>query len=164
LSVLPGELPAAVERALADSKDLRKQVKALQEQLAVHEASSLVADAPTIGGVRVIVASLDGWDALGLKAIAAAAVARDRVCTVLLSRVVPVAVVVARSADIRVDAAALLRELTGRFGGRGGGKADLAQGGGLAGTPEEIGAAARASIDAALGAGARPDDISAPRG
>jgi alanyl-tRNA synthetase len=45
---------------------------------------------------------------------------------------------------------ALLRELTKRYGGRGGGKADLAQGGGLTGSPLEVAATARAAIVAGL--------------
>jgi len=40
-------------------------------------------------------------------------------------------VVVARGADSPIDAAALLKQLTAKFGGKGGGKPDLAQGGGL---------------------------------
>jgi alanyl-tRNA synthetase len=44
---------------------------------------------------------------------------------------------------VPIDAAAILRGLTAKFGGRGGGRPELAQGGGLAGTPEEILAAAR---------------------
>ncbi len=36
----------------------------------------------------------------------------------------------------------MLKELINRFGGRGGGKADLAQGGGLTAAPEEVAAAA----------------------
>jgi alanyl-tRNA synthetase len=41
----------------------------------------------------------------------------------------PVPVVVARSADSTLDAAALLRDLAAEFGGRGGGTAAMAQGG-----------------------------------
>ncbi len=45
LSVLPHELPSAVERAQLDSKDLRKTVSRLQGELAGHEASRLLEDA-----------------------------------------------------------------------------------------------------------------------
>lgn len=147
LSVLPAELPAAVERSQAEAKDLRKTIKGLQEQLAAHEAARLVAAAPETGGVRVVVEVLDGWEAAGLKAIAAAATASGRVCIVLVSAT---SLVAARSPGVAVDASAVLRQLTERFGGRGGGRPDLAQGGGLTASPQEIASAARALLASSL--------------
>jgi len=52
----------------------------------------------------------------------------------------------ARSADVALDANAVLRALMGRFGGRGGGRQDLAQGGGLTGSLEDVLAAAREAM------------------
>jgi len=51
---------------------------------------------------------------------------------------------------VALDANAVLRALTDRFGGRGGGKADLAQGGGLAGQLDELTALARRQLQAAI--------------
>jgi alanyl-tRNA synthetase len=152
LSVLPGELPSAVERVQADARDARKQIKGLQEQLAAYEGARLVASAPDVQGVRVLVDLLTGWDAPGLKAVAAAATSTARACVVLFSDSTPMSVVVARSADVKMDANAVLRQLTERHGGRGGGKPELAQGGGLSGTAQEILSTARNLIDAALAA------------
>ena len=67
LSVLPAELPAAIERLQDESKELRKQAKGLQEKLAEREGARLAAAAPEIEGVRVVVEALDGWDVAGLK-------------------------------------------------------------------------------------------------
>ena len=50
----------------------------------------------------------------------------------------PALVVVSRAADAGIDSSAVLKTLIGRFGGRGGGKPDAAQGGGLEGDPAEI--------------------------
>ena len=135
LSVLPHELPSAIERMQAEGKDLRRTLKKFQEALASHEAARLAAP--------VVVEALDGWDANGLKAIAAGITARTSAAVALFSTAAPIAVVVARSGDVAVDANAVLRELTNRFGGRGGGKADLAQGGGLSGDMAVILDAAR---------------------
>jgi alanyl-tRNA synthetase len=130
LSVMPGELPTAIERMQGESKELRRTMSRLQESLAGREAARLLLEAPEIDGVRVLAAAVEGWDAAGLKSIASAAAAAGGVVAVLTSSSSPAFVAVARSPQVGVDAAALLRELTARFGGRGGGKPELAQGGG----------------------------------
>jgi alanyl-tRNA synthetase len=118
-----------------EAKDLRRAMKKFQESLASHEAARLAAP--------IVVEALEGWDANGLKMIASEITARTSAAVALFSTSSPCAVVIARSADQSIDAHAVLRALTGRFGGRGGGTADLAQGGGLAGALADICAAAR---------------------
>jgi alanyl-tRNA synthetase len=51
--------------------------------------------------------------------------------------------VVASHPDAGVDASAVLKALVARFGGKGGGKPELAQGGGLVGDTATLVAAAR---------------------
>ena len=143
LSVLPRELPAAIEKVQADAKELRKTIGRQQEALAVHEAARLLAGAEVAGGVRVVVETLDGWDANGLKAVAAAIAASGNAAVALFSGASPACAVIARSSGVAVDASAVLKQLMQQFGGRGGGRMDLAQGGGLTGDSEAMGAAAR---------------------
>jgi alanyl-tRNA synthetase len=143
LSVLPHELPAAIERIQVDSKDLRKTASRLQEKLAGHEASALLADATEFRDTRIVVRALEGWDAAGLKAIASVLTTHGGVAAALLSVGQPMALVVARSRNVAIDAGKTLRALLDRFGGRGGGRPDLAQGAGLSGEIDEILAAAR---------------------
>lgn len=150
LSVLPGDLPAAVERVQGESKDLRKQIKRLQEKLAAHEGARLTADAPEVGGVRLVAQAIDGWDVSGLKALAAAATVAARACVVLISSAPPASIVIACSAGVPTDANTVLRQLTNRFGGRGGGTRELAQGGGLTAPVANIVSAARALIESTL--------------
>ena len=150
LSVLPAELPSAVERLQGESKDLRKTVSRLHQELASHEVARLVSSAPQIAGVRVVVHALDGWDAAGLKAIAGAAIASAPAAVALFTSSAPALAVTARSQGVPADALALLKSLVGRFGGRGGGKPELAQGGGLEGHIEDMVAAARAAIEEQL--------------
>ena len=85
LSVLPHELPAAVEKLQADGKNLRKTIASLQTALAVHEADRLLAASPSQGDRRVITEIYEGWDAAGLKTIASSLVARDPVAVVLVA-------------------------------------------------------------------------------
>jgi alanyl-tRNA synthetase len=143
LSVLPHELPGAIERMQVEAKELRRAIKKFQESLAAQEAARLVEAGETSGAGRLVVEALDGWDANGLKIIASEITQRTSAVVVLLSAAVPFAVVVARSRDLAVDSQAVLRGLIDRFGGRGGGKPDLAQGGGLRGSVADIRSAAR---------------------
>jgi alanyl-tRNA synthetase len=143
LSVLPHELPAAVERMQSDAKQARKAIARLQSELAVHEAARLVGVSPTVDGVRRVAHVVDGWDTAGLKAIASAITGNPGVSAVLVGTAAPLALVIARSSDVALDANALLQQLLKRFGGRGGGKPELAQGAGLVGDAQEIVAAAR---------------------
>jgi alanyl-tRNA synthetase len=139
LTIHPAELPASIERLQSDSKEQARTLKRLQERLAAHEADALARSAQQIGDHRVVIASLEGWDAGGLKALASTIAARPGHAAVLIA---PTAsgspLVVARAADLALDAAALLRAIVARFGGKGGGKADLAQGGGVVATADAI--------------------------
>ena len=148
LSVSPAELGPAIERLQSENKALGRTVRALQEQLAGHVAAELMTAGIHATGRMVVAQSLDGWDAAGLKVIAAAVAATPGACVAVFSAATPALVVVARAADVTVDAAAVLKALVSRFGGKGGGKPDLAQGGGLAGDIREIVAAARDLLSA----------------
>jgi alanyl-tRNA synthetase len=151
LSVLAEELPAAIERVQAENKDQRKTIKAQQERLAGVEAQVLAARADIVGAERRVVEALEGWDANGLKAMAAAVTANPGYQVALFSASAPVLAVVARSKDSRLDARATLAALLERFGGKGGGKPDLAQAGGLTGDLKEILRAARTAMGGTTG-------------
>jgi alanyl-tRNA synthetase len=129
LSVQPAELSAAVEKLQSDARTLQKTLRAQQEQLAQHEARALIARADHSSQRRLLVEALDGWDAAGLKALAAAATSLDRTLAVaLFGTAQPTVAVVAAGTDAGVDAAAVLKTLIAIGGGKGGGKRELAQG------------------------------------
>jgi alanyl-tRNA synthetase len=146
LSVAPSELHSAIERVQTDARDLKQQVKDLHARLASFEADTLAARAEHLAQARVVLAALEGLDGGGLKAIAAAIVERPGHAAVLVSAPPPSAAVVARAADLTVDSAAILKALVAAHGGRGGGRAQLAQGGGLSGTTEDMLALARSLL------------------
>ena len=150
LSVAPEDLPSAIEGAQAENKDLRRTLRDLVERLAVHEAAALVQRARPIGPARVIVEALEGWDQAGLKALASAAASQPGIVAALLSAGEPALVVIARATGVGLDAAAVLKTVLQRFGGKGGGKPDLAQGGGVAGGREDIVAALNQIIESSL--------------
>jgi alanyl-tRNA synthetase len=145
LSVSPEEIPAAVERLQADAKDQRHAIVGLQNELARYRADELAASAEIIGRARVVLRAVDA-DANGLKSLATAIAAKPGQGATLVSTSSPALVVAARAADVEFSAHAVIGALTKRFGGRGGGKPELAQGGGLNADAEAILAAAREAI------------------
>ena len=70
LSVLPAELPDAIERLQADNKAQRTLARTLQSQLVVYEARALTDAAESSEGRRLVVRRMEGFDAQGLKALA----------------------------------------------------------------------------------------------
>jgi alanyl-tRNA synthetase len=136
ISVLPRELPDAIGRLQADAKAQQKAIRSLQERLAGYEAQSLAARAEVIGAWRVVVERAE-WDATGLKALAAGVASLPGHAAVLFNPAGGL-VVAAKAADVPLDAAAIVRELTSVFGGRGGGRPELAQAGNLSGNETAV--------------------------
>jgi alanyl-tRNA synthetase len=137
LSVLPGELPGSIERLQTEAKDHKRAVAALQTELARYRAEDLAAAAEVAPVGRIVLQVVDA-DAGGLKALASAVTSQPGRIVVLVSQAAPALMVVAASPDTGVAAHQLLAALTARFGGRGGGKPDLAQAGGLNAAPQAL--------------------------
>jgi alanyl-tRNA synthetase len=138
LSVLPAELPASIERLQGESREQRRLLKDLQGRLAGQEADALADAAVDAGATRLVAAVLPGWDAAALKTIAARIAERSRHVAVLVGDPPTMPIVVARAADAAVDAGAVLKQLVQRHGGKGGGRPELAQGGGLTGAAADV--------------------------
>jgi alanyl-tRNA synthetase len=146
LSVLPQELPGAIGRLQEEARDLKRAQRDLQAELAGFRAGALAAAAEPVSTHRAVLATVPGADGNALKGLATAVAAQPGLVAVLVSDTRPALAVVARSADVTIDAAGLFKTLSGRFGGKGGGRPDLAQGGGLDAAPAEILDAARAAL------------------
>ena len=145
LSIPVAELPGAIERLQVDAKDQKRAMIALNAELARYRADELAASADATDKGRLVLRAIDA-DAGGLKALAVAIAALPGHIVVLVSTTRPALVVVARSEDRPVQASQVLSALAAKFGGRGGGRPEMAQGGGLDASPETILEAARAVI------------------
>ncbi len=133
LSVPPVEMAASIERMQEDGKAAQRNLRGCQEKLAAHEAHALLATGSPV------IEAIEGWDAQGIKAIAAAITAADpQAVVVLFTTATPAQVVIARGASSTIDAGAVLKQMAAKFGGKGGGKPDLAQGGGLGAPLSEL--------------------------
>ncbi len=142
LSVLPDDIPSGIERLLADAREQKRTAGALQTELARYKAEELAATADALG---LVVATVEG-DANTLKALATATAGRAPVSVVLVSTSTPALIVAARAKDGTLACDALVKTIAGQFGGRGGGKPDLAQAGGLNGSGDAILDAVRAYL------------------
>lgn len=144
LTVAVADLPDAVLRMQAQIKDQQRTIKQLQEQVTAALAADLAAAAePGLGTTRVVIRAQPGWDIAALKFLASAIVSNPGLVVVLTGEGTPVPVVVARSADVSLDAGAWIKDATSELGGRGGGRPELAQGGITAGTHDIIARANR---------------------
>ena len=145
LSVGADELPASIERLQTEGKDQKRAMATMQGELAGYRAEEMAASAEQTGKGRLVIRAVDA-DASGLKTLAAAITSKPGHAVILISVTSPALVAIARSADVPISASQILSTLTTKFGGRGGGKPDLAQGGGLDAPSAAILDAARAAF------------------
>jgi alanyl-tRNA synthetase len=121
------DAPQLAAQMVEEHKELNRRIRALEELAAEVEAEKLLA-AASHGVVSQV---FDGRDAESLKRLAHALIAKPAVVALLASRDRDMArLVFARSADAPGDMSTLMREACAMLGGRGGGKPELAQGGG----------------------------------
>jgi alanyl-tRNA synthetase len=132
------ETPRLVSRLLEDNKELHHRLRPLEEIAAGVTAAELLAEADTdAAGLRIITKIFVERDVESLKLLAQALVATTKVVSLLASSDKDaVRLVFARSIDAPGDMNALMRVACEVLGGRGGGKPELAQGGGT--NPERL--------------------------
>ena len=127
----------AVERVGAQTRrvrELEKEIERLKQKLASGAGGDLTAEARDVQGVKVLATSVDGADAKTLR------VTMDKVKDKLGSGVIllaaaegdKVSLVAGVTKDLtdRVKAGDLMKHVAGQVGGKGGGRPDMAQGGG----------------------------------
>jgi alanyl-tRNA synthetase len=121
------DAPQLAAQMAEEHKELNRRIRALEEMAAEVEATKLLASASQ----GVVSQIFNGRDAESLKKLAHALIAHPQTIALLGSRVEDTArLVFARSPDAAGDMSALMREACAMLEGRGGGKADMAQGGG----------------------------------
>ncbi len=132
-----------VRQLLDRQRKLEKELEQLKAKLASSQGSDLAGQAVDVGGIKVLAANLEGVDPkalrdtmdqlknkLGSAAIVLAAVQGDKISLVAG---------VTKDLTDRLQAGKLLQEVAQQVGGKGGGRADMAQGGGT--EPDKLPAA-----------------------
>jgi alanyl-tRNA synthetase len=127
------ELVAAVIRLQKSARDLERDLDAARRALLDVEAGRLIADAeatragPEGQAPLIIAAVFEGRPIEDLRALARAVTARGR-CVAILATEPDRRLVIARSADVALDAGAVVRTALAPFGGRGGGRSEAGEG------------------------------------
>lgn len=129
LSTGSAELPAAVQRLLADAKAGSQERKRLREELAAYQAAQLTAETPADNGLRLIVREFKDRDSDYVRMLASRTAAGGITTIAILSaqKAEPTRLFLARGRDLNFDCGRTLRETLSAFGLRGGGSPDLAQ-------------------------------------
>ncbi|MCK4929432.1 MAG: alanine--tRNA ligase, partial [Methanosarcinales archaeon] len=133
LKVAPEHLPETTGRFFNEWKDFKKENARLKEELASARVGSLMSDAVDIAGFRVISRTLPGADIEELVKAAAEFAKEPDVVALLVSDQGGAKIVAAagdKALDSGVKSGDLIREMSKVVGGGGGGRPELAQGGG----------------------------------
>jgi alanyl-tRNA synthetase len=129
LSVAATDVPDALLRMRDDLKQEQRRASEAIQRATVLQAEALAGALDPSG---LLVAELPAADAQALRISASTLVSEPGRVVALLGGPSPHALVIARSADrTDVDAGALVRTICAAHGGKGGGRPDLAQAGGV---------------------------------
>jgi alanyl-tRNA synthetase len=144
------ELPAVIGRLQDELKKARREADELKLKIATGAAGQTGSngdDAREINGVRVLAKEASGLDAAGMRQLSDTLLARIKSGVVVIGRANDgkASLIVRTSDDLtrKVPAGQVIKELAPIIGGKGGGKADMAEGGGN--QPEKLSEALQAS-------------------
>ncbi|MDE2084686.1 MAG: alanine--tRNA ligase [Xanthomonadaceae bacterium] len=134
LSAGGGDAIEKLRQVLDRQKKLERELEAIKARAASVAAGDLAASAQDVKGIKVIAARLDGADAKALRDSVDAFKQKLGDCVVLLAggadgKIALVAGVHGRALE-RIKAGELVAHVASQINGKGGGRADMAQGGG----------------------------------
>jgi alanyl-tRNA synthetase len=130
----PDNVATKVSALRSENRDLEKEIARLKQKLATGAGSDLTAEAVEVAGIKVLAANVEGGDSKSLRDTLDQCKNKLGSAVILLSAVEgdKIALVAGVTKDLtsRVKAGELMREFASRLGGKGGGRPDMAQGGG----------------------------------
>jgi len=129
-----GMVEKAVQGLLEEKKSLEKELARLKSRLASGQGEDLASQAVDVKGAKVLAATLDGADAKTLREAVDRLKDQLKSAAIVLGAVVDgkVSLIAGVTADLtaRVKAGELVNFVAQQVGGKGGGRADMAQAGG----------------------------------
>lgn len=134
LRATPQNVADKVTALRTQARDLEKEIARLKQKLASGAGGDLTASAVAVGDIKVLATAVDGADAGSLRDVMDQC--KNKLGSAVILLAAPgddkVALVAGVTKDLtdRIKAGDLMREFAGRLGGKGGGRPDMAQGGG----------------------------------
>ncbi|MEO0436288.1 MAG: alanine--tRNA ligase [Pseudomonadota bacterium] len=130
----PDNVGSKVESLRQQTKELERELARLKQKLASAAGQDITSQAVDVHGVKVLAANVEGADAGSLRGLCDQCKNKLGSAVILLAAVdgEKIALIAGVTKDLtnRVKAGDLIREFAGRLGGKGGGRPDMAQGGG----------------------------------
>ena len=124
------DVPQQARKSLDEIRVLRKQREQSLEELAEAQASAILAETAEINGRRLVIRTFADRDMNFLKLLAQKLTRIAPNTAALLATISPQpSLIFAQSSGQPSDMGALMKEVMSKFGGRGGGARDMAQGG-----------------------------------
>jgi alanyl-tRNA synthetase len=134
LKAQPAELAAKIAQALEHARSLEKELARLKSKVASAQGEDLVSQAVEVKGARVLAATLEGADAKTLRDTLDRLKDKLKSAAIVLASAQDgrVSLVAGVTADLtsKVKAGELVNHVAQQVGGKGGGRADMAQAGG----------------------------------
>jgi alanyl-tRNA synthetase len=128
------EVAARIAKLQSELREQEKEIDKLRRRLASGGGRDLAAEARDVDGVRVLATRADVADAKALREVADQLRAKLGSCVLVLAGVEgdKIALVAMVTPDLvgRFNAGKIVGEVAKAVGGKGGGRADMAQGGG----------------------------------
>ena len=128
------QLGDKVQQLVAQQRDLQRQLEQLQAKLALAKGSDLADQARDVGGIAVLAAQLEEGDPKAMLTTLDRLKDKLGSAVILLGQVdegrVSLIAGVTRDLTGRISAADVIKEIGAQVGARGGGRPDMAQGGG----------------------------------
>ncbi len=139
----PNQAAEKVKQVIKQQKDMEKQISSMQKQMASSQGDDLVNKVETINGVNLLAIELKDVSGKDLREIADKLKDKIGSAVVVLATVngAKVSLIAAVTKDLtkKYQAGSILKHVASQVGGKGGGRPDMAQGGGT--NPDNLTAA-----------------------
>jgi alanyl-tRNA synthetase len=129
------EIDKRAESVMAQSREFEKQIDSFKEKMAAAKANNIMTGVKHIGDINLLTAQVDGMGSDEMKAMADKIKAEVENSVAVMGaltdgKITFVAMASKDAVKMGVHCGQIIKEITAIAGGRGGGKPDMAQGGG----------------------------------
>ena len=134
MKTAPAELGARLSQLLENSRQLEKELSRLKAKLAASAGDDLASQAVSVGGAKFLATTVEGVASAELRSLLDSLKSKLQSAAIVLASVEgeKVSIIAGVTSDLtaKIKAGDLVNHVASRVGGKGGGRPDMAQGGG----------------------------------